>query len=290
MLQVFPGVQNEAGFIGTQAAPAPVDENPSGAVSQVGGQITRMVTSFFTTAAWFTARSGNNSLRPWFILALAMPALPAQPVAVNSHRTTTVVRADPKTGRLVRSMVLLSQASSGPMTPEQAADLDKMVDRIAGEQGVESPLVHSVIRAESNYNPNAISPKGAQGLMQLIPQTAKRFGVSDAFDAQENVEGGVKYLRFLLDYYEGDYPKAIAAYNAGEAAVDKYKGIPPYAETRNYVYRVAKNLRAARNRKVEATQAPVMAGGDVAGGENKETGKPIQASLGSDGRVYYRTP
>ena len=102
-----------------------------------------------------------------------------------------------------------------------------MIDRIADEQGVESHLVHSVIRAESNYNANAVSPKGAQGIMQLIPATARRFGVSDAFDVSDNIQGGVRYLRFLLDYYQGDYPKAIAAYNAGEAAVDKYNGIPP---------------------------------------------------------------
>ncbi len=99
-----------------------------------------------------------------------------------------------------------------------------------------------MIRAESNYNPDAVSPKGALGLMQLIPSTARRFGVSNPFDVRENIEGGVRYLRFLLDYYQGDYPKAIAAYNAGEAAVDKYHGIPPYAETQNYVHRVAKNL------------------------------------------------
>ncbi len=86
--------------------------------------------------------------------------------------------------------------------------------------------MHSVIRAESNYNPAAVSPKGAQGLMQLIPSTARRFGVTDTFDAAENIEGGVRYLRFLLDYYHDDYTKSIAAYNAGEAAVDKYKGVP----------------------------------------------------------------
>jgi soluble lytic murein transglycosylase-like protein len=198
---------------------------------------------------------------------------------------TTVVRADTKTGRLVRSIV---------MEPGIALiadpDLNAMIDRIADEQGVESHLVHSVIRAESNYNANAISPKGAQGLMQLIPSTARRFGVLNAFDAKDNIQGGVRYLRFLLDYYKGDYPKAIAAYNAGEGAVDKYNGVPPYAETQNYVYQVARNLKAARQSAVPpiaAQPAPV----NVASlNDVSETARPIRTSTGSDGRIYYRTP
>ncbi len=131
----------------------------------------------------------------------------------------TVVRPDPKTGKLVRTVVA-PRANAQAVSNE---NLNSMIDQIAGEQGIEAPLVHSVIKAESNYNPTAVSPKGAQGIMQLIPATAKRFGVSNSFDPKENILGGVRYLKFLLDYYRGDYPKTIAAYNAGEAAVDKYK-------------------------------------------------------------------
>jgi soluble lytic murein transglycosylase-like protein len=191
-----------------------------------------------------------------------------------------------KTGRLVRSMVLEPKAVaiSDP-------NLIAMIDHIAGEEGVENHLVHSVIRAESNYNANAVSPKGAQGIMQLIPSTARRFGVTNAFDARENIQGGVRYLRFLLDYYKGDYPKAIAAYNAGEGAVDKYNGIPPYAETRNYVYRVAGSLKAARLAAVPATPAErSLASVNAPADNGTETPRPIQASTGSDGRIYYRTP
>jgi soluble lytic murein transglycosylase-like protein len=159
-------------------------------------------------------------------------------------------------------------------------ELEKIVDRIAVEQGVESPLVHSVIRAESNYNPNAVSPKGALGIMQLIPATARRFGVSNPFDVAENIQGGVRYLRFLLDYYQGDYPKAIAAYNAGEGAVDKYHGVPPYLETQTYVRRVAKGLEAARQKPASPAPAPLIS----------ETPGHILASVGTDGRIYYRTP
>lgn len=212
-----------------------------------------------------------------------MSAFAASPDTPEPARTTTVVRADVKTGRLVRNIVVQPRV----VTPELSRDIERIVDRIAGEQGVESPLVHSVIRAESNYNPDAVSPKGALGLMQLIPATARRFGVADVFDAQQNIQGGVRYLRFLLDYYQGDYAKAIAAYNAGEAAVDKYHGVPPYSETRNYVLQVAKNLKAAREKQAASTPAPPATAPETA---KVETYRPIQASTGSDGRIYYRTP
>jgi soluble lytic murein transglycosylase-like protein len=158
-----------------------------------------------------------------------------------------------------------------------------MVERIAGEEGVEVPLVHSVIQAESNYNSSAVSAKGAQGIMQLIPSTARRFGVSNTFDAEENIEGGVKYLKFLLDYYHGDYTKSIAAYNAGEGAVDKYNGVPPYAETQGYVRTVAKRLTAQRLQKIGNTATPAQPDAET-------PHHPIQASIGADGRVYYSTP
>jgi soluble lytic murein transglycosylase-like protein len=143
-----------------------------------------------------------------------------------------------------------------------------------------------VICAESNYNARAVSPKGAQGLMQLIPATARRFGVTNVFDAKDNILGGVRYLKFLLDYYNNDYMKAIAAYNAGEGAVDRFHGVPPYAETQNYVTRVAQNLKSARQahaRTEERTKVLVARA-------NTETYKPIKTSVGEDGRVYYRTP
>lgn len=164
------------------------------------------------------------------------------------------------------------------------AELNEMVDRIAGAEGVEAPLVHSVIQAESNYNPVAVSNKGAQGIMQLIPSTARRFGVSNSFDAADNIQGGVRYLRFLLEYYHGDYTKAIAAYNAGEAAVDKYNGVPPYSETLGYVRTVAKRLTAARK-----TQAALPVSG-VAVENLAEHQTHIVAVLGADGLVYYKTP
>lgn len=112
--------------------------------------------------------------------------------------------------------------------------------------GVEEALLRAVAHAESAFVPDAISRAGAQGLMQLMPATAKRFGVRNTLDAQQNIFGGASYLAWLLRRYPGDLTRAVAAYNAGEGAVDKYKGIPPYAETRQYVKRVAQLLSAYR--------------------------------------------
>ncbi len=180
-------------------------------------------------------------------------------------------------------------AAGAPSAP--APSIDEIIERVAAEHGVETPLVHSVIRAESNYNAHAISPRGAQGIMQLIPATAKRFGVSNAFDPEENIQGGVRYLRFLLDYFNGDYPRAIAAYNAGEAAVDRYNGIPPYAETQNYVYQVAKNLKTARQQQARQSAAqPASPAPSAAPVVPVETAAPVIASVGQDGKLYYRTP
>jgi soluble lytic murein transglycosylase-like protein len=112
------------------------------------------------------------------------------------------------------------------------------IREVAARHGVAADLVEAVIRAESAFNPRAVSHKGAQGLMQLMPRTASSLGVRNAFDPRENIEGGVRHLRYLLDKYPGNVPFALAAYNAGEKAVDYYRGIPPYAETQQYVQKI----------------------------------------------------
>jgi soluble lytic murein transglycosylase-like protein len=109
----------------------------------------------------------------------------------------------------------------------------------AREFGVEEAIVRAIIHAESSFNPVALSHAGAMGLMQLMPATARRFGVSDAYDASQNIRGGVQYLAFLLKRYQGNLTLAAAGYNAGEGAVDRNGGVPPYAETQRYVQRVA---------------------------------------------------
>jgi hypothetical protein len=119
----------------------------------------------------------------------------------------------------------------------QESRFDPIILSAALAQGVEPALVKAVIAAESNFDPHAVSRKGAQGLMQLMPQTSRALGVEDAFAPVQNVGGGTRYLRAMLDRY-GDVSRALAAYNAGPKAVDRYRGIPPYRETRAYVARV----------------------------------------------------
>ncbi len=112
------------------------------------------------------------------------------------------------------------------------------ISTAASEFGVDEAVVRAIIHAESSFNPNALSRVGAQGLMQLMPATARRFGVGDPFNAAQNIRGGVEYLAWLLKRFNGNVTLAAAGYNAGEGAVDKYKGVPPYSETQRYVQRV----------------------------------------------------
>lgn len=212
------------------------------------------------------------------IAALAAGA-PGQPAA----RLTTVVRVDSRTGKLVRTMVAVPPP--GATLPRSAApppEITAAVNRIAAEHSLPPELVRSVIQSESNYNPYAVSPKGALGMMQLIPATARRFGVTDIFNPVDNIQGGVKYLKYLLDLYHGDDRLALAAYNAGEEAVARYGGIPPFPETRNYVVSVRKRVHVEQ----PATAKPAEPGGQTAG---TPPGAPshIQEIVEPDGTVRY---
>lgn len=121
--------------------------------------------------------------------------------------------------------------------PEHKKVMD-LVLKLAPEYGIHPRLAMAIIRAESNFNPGAVSPKNAQGLMQLIPETADRFNVKKPFDPEQNIRGGLAYLRWLLAYFKGDVTLVAAAYNAGEGAVNRFGGIPPFPETRGYVKRI----------------------------------------------------
>lgn len=118
-----------------------------------------------------------------------------------------------------------------------------LVQQLAPQYGVSPRLAMAIIRAESNFNPTAVSPKNAQGLMQLIPETAERFNVKKPFDPEQNIRGGLAYLRWLLAYFQGNIALVAAGYNAGEGAVNRYAGIPPYAETQGYVKRIREIFR-----------------------------------------------
>jgi soluble lytic murein transglycosylase-like protein len=129
-----------------------------------------------------------------------------------------------------------SAAPAPAMVPP--AQIDRLVSANASAWSVDPALVKAIIANESGFNANATSRVGAQGLMQLMPQTAASLGVTDAYDPAQNVWGGTRYIKSLLDRFGGDVPQAVAAYNAGPGAVEKYGGIPPYAETQNYVQNV----------------------------------------------------
>jgi hypothetical protein len=133
-----------------------------------------------------------------------------------------------------RPVERLRQAGISPRASAPPA-IRSVIDETAQNLGVNARLLHSVVSVESGFDPNAVSPKMAAGLMQLMPATAERFGVRDRFDPRENMRGGATYLRWLISRYKGDLTLALAAYNAGEAKVDEFGGMPPYEETRAYV-------------------------------------------------------
>ncbi len=146
-----------------------------------------------------------------------------------------------------RATALLPQAQArfGNLV---AASLDPLVQRNAAAAGVDPALIRAVIGVESGGNPSATSGVGAAGLMQLMPQTAQALGVANPYDPAQNVRGGATYLRQLLDRFRGEVPAAVAAYNAGPGAVERFGGIPPYAQTQTYVARVMDAYRTSRPR------------------------------------------
>jgi soluble lytic murein transglycosylase-like protein len=144
-----------------------------------------------------------------------------------------------------------------PAPPANApTPIVNFVNLVAPDYQLAPALVLAIIATESNYNASAVSPKNAQGLMQLIPDTARRFGVRNIMDPAQNIRGGMAYLRWLLAFFEGDIALAAAAYNAGERAVERYRGVPPYAETRLYVRKILDKLEGRRDHPFDATATP----------------------------------
>jgi soluble lytic murein transglycosylase-like protein len=236
---------------------------------------------------------------------LTATLLTAAGLTDRPQQITRVVRADPRTGKLVRSVIVTSRpvvslavaAGAAPMRAASVlapaavpapsvASFNDAIERIAAEEAIPALLIHSVIKVESNYNPFAVSPKGALGLMQLMPETARRFGVVDVFNPLDNMQGGARYLRYLLDLYDGNSILAIAAYNAGEAAVEKYGSVPPFPETRNYVVQVRRAIELSRKAQKAPAAAPQPA---PSAGPAPVEPPHIQEIVGTDGIVRYVT-
>ena len=223
-----------------------------------------------------------------WILALTCAVVPAQ----SQNRKLITVGADPSSGRLVRRViqprliapvVVKADAPAANHTPGLLlgpdASVNEIVEAAARKHNVDPLLVHSVIQVESAYNPYAVSRAGAQGLMQLIPSTARQLGVRNPFDPKENIEAGVRYLKQLQDTFRDDR-LALAAYNAGEGAVSRYGNqIPPYAETQNYVYQVGKRWGAAR--RASEQQRPAQA-------VSKPEAPKIESFTDAEGRLVLR--
>ncbi|HET8546986.1 MAG TPA: lytic transglycosylase domain-containing protein [Bryobacteraceae bacterium] len=243
----------------------------------------------------------------WLMIAGAAVALAGNAVRPPT-RTASVVRADSKTGKLVRTVVVQQRvvvprvvAPVIPATPpartaagsSAPAAIAAVIEETARKYDVDPLLVYSLVQVESAYNPYAVSPKGAQGLMQLIPGTARRFGVTNVWDVRQNIEGGIRYLRYLNSLFPNDLRLTLAAYNAGEAAVWKYgNSIPPYRETEQYVFRVGQRYGRARrfaDRNVDQKNVAATTAKPAAPLAAIESYAPIEHYVDSEGRLHIRT-
>jgi len=170
---------------------------------------------------------------------------------------TRVVRVAPD----VKGAGKLAAQKNSPVFREHPSTYDRLIRRYADEHGVDFALVKAVMHAESAFNPYAVSHKGARGLMQMMPETARRYGVRDIYNPVENIRAGVQHLKFLSDMFNNKLYLVIAAYNAGENAVKQHQGIPPYAETQYYVRKVLQYHRHYSPRYRYTTLAATPAGG-----------------------------
>ncbi len=194
---------------------------------------------FFRAAAAQGIAQAQTMLKQVGSAGVETPECVREPVLAAD--VTLKNEAAARAGREAAAAQLAAEAAKAQQARLQASApkaIVEMVRKMAPEYRVEPGLALAIMKAESNFDSQAVSPKNAQGLMQLIPETAARFGVHNAFDIRQNIRGGLAYLRWLLAYFEGDLALVAAAYNAGEGKVDRYLGVPPYVETRAYVRRV----------------------------------------------------
>lgn len=227
-----------------------------------------------------------------FVGMLVLWAIPAQGQIVSykdSSGKRVFINSEPVTAARPSKIPLLRTAATGvglrttqasiTTSPELSAaelanrgKIEEMIREVSGRYRVDPALVRAVMQTESNWNSSAVSRKGALGLMQLVPGTAQQLGVNNAFDPKQNLDGGVRYLHMLLERYNGDLDRALAAYNAGPGAVDRAGGIPQYRETRNYVQKVTDSyFRPGSDRLPRAF----------------EERRPIYRAVETDGRVVF---
>jgi soluble lytic murein transglycosylase-like protein len=239
-------------------------------------------------------RSLSNSARILIatlaLWAIAFSAVPAHSQIVSymdGSGKRVFVNSDPAPPKVVSKVPLLRTGADGVTqrsprisTPEMSAieranreKIEDMIREVSARYRVDPALVRAVIETESHWNSGAVSRKGAQGLMQLVPGTAQELGVNNALDPKQNLDAGVRYLRTQLERYNGDLDRALAAYNAGPHAVDRAGGVPQYRETRNYVQKVTDSyFRPGSDRLPRAFDAP----------------HPIYREVDTDGRVVFK--
>ena len=253
----------------------------------------------------------NKSAQLCLLTALST-VLPAaagdSPAAIAEENVRIDVRADRRSGRLVRRVTVtpiviapksvnagvtaLVAAPAGSPPFAKNPKINEAVEQAARQYDLDPLLVHAVIQVESGYNQSAISHAGAQGLMQLMPATARSLGVRNAFDVEENIRAGVRHLKDLKDTFKDDR-LALAAYNAGAGAVDKYHWIPPYPETQEYVYKVGKKYGEARRAAsvpfVQAAAAPVAPPPVPAAVSGEPETRQVESFVDAEGRLHMRT-
>jgi soluble lytic murein transglycosylase-like protein len=188
----------------------------------------------------------------WTVLGLAPSAFADIYMFKDKDGVITFTNVPNHTGYRA---VLRSGRNPLPRTGQANASYDQLILTASGRHSVDADLIRAVIRTESDFNPAARSHKGAMGLMQLMPDTARLHNVADAYDPVENVEGGVRHLRMLLDRYQNNLELSLAAYNAGSGAVEKYRGIPPFAETKEYVRRVLRFYDSYRGESLQVVNS-----------------------------------
>jgi len=216
------------------------------------------------------------------ILSLLPAVLRAQVYAYKNEKGSIVFTNIPSRADL--KLISPPSYSQGDLRVNQLNRLTyaPLVEDICAQHQVDPELVHAVIQVESDYNPRSLSSRGAIGLMQLMSETAAQYGVSDIWDPRQNIEAGVEHLKYLLELYQNDLPLALSAYNAGENAVDRYGGIPPYPETRNYVRKVTSLYNNGGSLPPPPTTSPMEGGED-----SYPPHKIIYKYINSQGKVCF---